>query len=83
MGQVDHSAMTTCDGPMKYCSGSGTCATDKKPNGQACSASSDCGSGNFCVDQCAATTPASGRAWRATSPAMKAPAPSPPRAVRI
>jgi MYXO-CTERM domain-containing protein len=50
VGQQDHSATTTCDGPTKYCSGSGTCAMDKKPNGQACpNGNSDCGSG-FCVE---------------------------------
>jgi hypothetical protein len=49
-GLVDHSATTTCDGPMKYCSGSGTCSMDKKPNGQACpGGNGDCGSG-FCVE---------------------------------
>ena len=50
VGQQDHSATTTCDGPTKYCSGSGMCAMDKKPNGQACpNGNSDCGSG-FCVE---------------------------------
>ena len=34
---------------MQYCNGSGTCLTNKKPNGQACTASTDCGSG-YCVD---------------------------------
>jgi hypothetical protein len=55
-GEADHSATTPCDGPMQYCSGSGTCATNKKPNGGLCpNGASDCGSG-FCIDGvCCAT----------------------------
>ena len=34
---------------MQYCNGSGTCATNKKPNGEACRRTTDCGSG-YCVD---------------------------------
>ena len=50
IGQPDHSATTPCDGPMQYCNGSGTCATNKKPNGGLCpGGASECGS-NFCVD---------------------------------
>ena len=48
-GLPDHSATTTCDGAMQYCTGSGTCGMNKYPNGQTCSATTDCGSG-FCVD---------------------------------
>jgi hypothetical protein len=48
-GLPDHSAATTCDGAMQYCTGSGTCGANKKPNGAACTAATDCGSG-FCVD---------------------------------
>jgi hypothetical protein len=47
-GQVDHSATTPCDGSMQYCL-NGTCASNKKANGLACSTGTDCGSG-FCVD---------------------------------
>ena len=49
IGQPDRSATTPCDGPMQYCDGSGTCATNKKPNGGLCAGASECGS-NFCVD---------------------------------
>ncbi|HVZ74593.1 MAG TPA: kelch repeat-containing protein [Polyangia bacterium] len=49
-GLPDHTATQTCDGATQYCTGSGTCGMDKKPNGQACpNGSSDCGSG-FCSD---------------------------------
>ena len=77
-GEADHSATTPCDGPMQYCSGSGTCATNKKPNGGLCpGGASDCGSG-FCIDGvCCATAPASAPASRATSGAARAPACSP------
>jgi hypothetical protein len=49
VGQQDFSATVPCDGPMQYCNGTGTCATNKKPNGGMCTAAADCGS-NFCVD---------------------------------
>ncbi len=49
IGLVDHSATTPCDGSMQYCNGSGTCATNKKPNGEGCGGNTDCGSG-YCVD---------------------------------
>ena len=48
-GLPDHSATTTCDGAMQYCTGAGTCGMNKYPNGQTCTANTDCGSG-FCVD---------------------------------
>jgi hypothetical protein len=56
VGAQDHSATAPCDGPMQYCSGSGTCSTNKKPNGGLCpNGATDCGSG-FCIDGvCCAT----------------------------
>jgi MYXO-CTERM domain-containing protein len=48
-GAQDRSATTPCDTSMQYCSASATCLTNKKPNGQTCTASTDCGSNN-CVD---------------------------------
>jgi MYXO-CTERM domain-containing protein len=48
-GSQDPSATTPCDMSTQYCNGSGTCATNKKPNGQMCMAASECGSNN-CVD---------------------------------
>ena len=36
VGLVDHSAMTPCDAAMQYCNGAGTCAMNKKPNGETC-----------------------------------------------
>jgi hypothetical protein len=47
-GQQDHSATTPCDGTMEYCS-AGTCQTNKKPNGIACTTGTECGTG-FCID---------------------------------
>jgi hypothetical protein len=54
-GQQDHSAFNSttggnspCDGTMQYCI-SGSCQSNKKPNGQTCATNSDCGSG-FCTD---------------------------------
>jgi MYXO-CTERM domain-containing protein len=48
-GQQDQSATTPCDMSMQYCNGSGSCLTNKKPNGQTCNAATECGSNN-CVD---------------------------------
>jgi len=47
-GLQDHSATTTCDAANQYCVG-GSCQSNKKPNGQTCNTSTDCGSG-YCVD---------------------------------
>jgi hypothetical protein len=48
-GLPDRSATTLCDAANQYCTGSGTCGTNKKPNGGTCAAATECGS-NFCVD---------------------------------
>ncbi len=47
-GLQDHSATTTCDAASSTAA-SGTCRSNKKPNGQTCTDGTDCGSG-FCVD---------------------------------
>ena len=48
-GLQDHSATTTCDAANQYCA-SGTCQSNKSPNGHTChDGTTDCGSG-FCVD---------------------------------
>ncbi len=49
-GEQDQSATTPCDQTTQTCNGSGTCVTNKKPNGVTCQAASECGSNN-CVDQ--------------------------------
>ena len=59
IGLVDHSAMTPCDAAMQYCNGAGTCAMNKKPNGETCAVAADCGSG-YCIDGVCCNTTCTG-----------------------
>lgn len=66
-GLQDHSATATCDASNQYCV-SGSCQSNKKPNGQTCQTGTDCGSG-YCVDSTCCNSACTGTCQACNVPA--------------